>query len=349
MGSVSASSTKKRAYQNPPPRTDEELPPIAGTTCFDEESFHLAKQRSVSDSIASVRRRFPGALACTTCARIVATTPAGYATSKLPPEQIETYVCYGCRFDTDSARSSEITARFAASRATAAATRLRPPFTAIVPGDKRPGATGTASVTIRLDDACSCSDAETCHHCLLTRAAEVAHGRRVAYDYLATCALNGGHLDADALAECPHPSATIASSESPVFCTHARPIENCIVHAPRRPQPVMPEKLARCRSCLGFHGKTGRDRCPYSAKEAAAVKGSRAAAISTTDTPGMPTGSRTALVANSVVLRPKSDAELHRTISHLATASKRLRRKPGRPATGTSKWARLRKKYKETA
>lgn len=39
--------------------------------------------------------------------------------------------------------------------------------------------------------------------------------------------------------------------------------------------------------------------------------------------------------------RPPKINGLRRTIPHLATASKRLRRKPGRPATGTSNWASL--------
>ena len=113
--------------KTPPPRNDGEVPPIAGTKCFDEENFRLAQQRSVSDSIAILRRLFPGALLCMTCCRIIATTAAGHAASKLTPEQIENYVCYGCRFDSDPARSAEVTARFAASKAAAAAARVRPP------------------------------------------------------------------------------------------------------------------------------------------------------------------------------------------------------------------------------
>ena len=182
-------------------------------------------------------------------------------------------MCHGCRFDADPARSAEVTARFATSKAAAAAARLRPPLTSIVPGTKRPGMPGTASDSIRLDDACSCTATVTCAPCLITRAAEAAHGRRVAHDYLDTCATSGRHHDLDAIADCPHPSATIAPpAEAPVFCVHARPREDCVVHAPYRPQPAMPAKLARCGSCLGFHGKTGYDRCPYTRQETAAVK-----------------------------------------------------------------------------
>ena len=142
---------------------------------------------------------------------------------------------------------------------------------------------------------------------------------------------------------------TITPSDAPVFCTHARPIESCIVHAPGRPVPAMPAKLARCSSCLGYHGKTGRDRCPYSAKEAEAVKASRAKAMKSAETPEVPTGSRKRPVADFVEIQRNSAAELRRTNSHLRNASKRLRRKPGRPTTGTNKWARLRRKCKVTA
>lgn len=219
-------------------------------------------------------------------------------------------------------------------------------FIAIFPGDKRPSATGSASVTIRLDDACSCTDAETCHHCLLTRAAEAACSRRVAHDYLGTCAMNGRHYDAATAPDCPNPNATIAPPEAPAFCAHAKTTENCIVHAPRRPEPA---KLARCRSCFGYHGKTGRDRCPYTQKEAAAVKASRTAAMKSAETPEASTGSRKPPVADSAEIQPNDLARLPGTISHLGNAARRLRRKPGRPATGTSKWAGLRKTRKDTA
>jgi hypothetical protein len=329
--------------KTPPPRVEADLPHVAGTTVSPKENFRLAQERSVSNSIAVLRHRFPGALLCTACSRIIATTAAGYATSRLTPEQIENYVCHGCRFDTDPARSAEVTARFAASRAAAAASRLRPPFIANVHGTIRAGAPGTVSEIVRLDDACSCTEAITCAVCLLTRAAEAAHGRRVAHEYLGTSAMDGRHNGSHTPADCPLPCGNTAPSVPPVVCTHARPVDNCIVHAPHRLQPAMPAKLARCGSCLGYHGKTGRDRCPYSQKEAGAVKASRAAAMAIAKTPGMPTGSRKSMAPNSVTIQPNSVAALHRTIPHLANASKRLRRKPGRPATGTSKWAALRR------
>jgi hypothetical protein len=242
-----------------------------------------------------------------------------------------------------------VTARFAASKAVAAAARLRPPFIAIIPGTKRPGAPASASEIIRLDNVCSCLGAMTCGSCLLTRAAEAAHGRRVAHDYLGTCAMDGRHHDAEVLADCPNPSATIAPSEPPPFCTHARPVENCVVHLSRRPQPAMPAKLARCKSCLGYHGKTGGDRCPYGPKEAAAVKASRAAAMKSAETPEVPTGSRKRPVADFVEIQRNDLAGLPGTISHLGNAARRLRRKPGRPATGTSRWARRRRRHPHEA
>jgi hypothetical protein len=309
----------------------------------------LAPKLSVADSILILRQRYPGALVCTNCARMIASTRTGYAPSNLTPDEVDNYVCSGCRFDADPARSAEFTARFAASKAIAAAARLCPPFIAIVPGTSPPGTPGIASKIIRLDDACACTDMTTCDPCLLSHAAEAAYGRRVALDYLGTCAMSGRHRDAEALADCPNPSPTVTSSEAPSFCTHSRPIENCIVHASPRRQPAMPAKLARCESCLGYHGKTGRDRCPYSQREAAAVKASRAAATTTARTREMPTGSKTSRVADSVPIQPNSLERLHRTNSHLANASKRLRRKPGRAATGTSRWAGLRRKQRGEA
>src|SRR4030095_1982491 len=38
-------------------------------------------------------------LVCTTCARMIASTPAGYTKSTLSPKQVETYVCAECRME----------------------------------------------------------------------------------------------------------------------------------------------------------------------------------------------------------------------------------------------------------
>jgi hypothetical protein len=67
---------------------------------------------SVADSIANLRRRFPGALVCVQCARLIASAPTGYARSNLTSEQIETYVCAECRME--PARAATETARLRA-------------------------------------------------------------------------------------------------------------------------------------------------------------------------------------------------------------------------------------------
>jgi hypothetical protein len=270
----------------------------------------------VADSIENLRRRFPGALICTTCARLIASAPKGYAKQRLTPEQAENYVCANCRSDADPSRSAEVTARFAASKAVAAAARLRAPLEGLSP--------------------CTCTSIMTCASCLQTRAAEATEGRRIAHDYLDTCATNGHHADLDALADCTHPSATVVDARpSPALCEHARPADECIAHAKLSPGTPMPAALARCESCGGWHGKNGRDRCPYSRAEAAAVRAARETA--TAYRPEMTP------VADSAPRRHRKIKGLAGTISHLGNASKRLRRKPGRPATGESKWARLRR------
>jgi hypothetical protein len=67
---------------------------------------------SVADAISISRRRFPGALVCSICARLIAGTPAGYAKSGLTPEQVESYVCAECRME--PARVASETARLRA-------------------------------------------------------------------------------------------------------------------------------------------------------------------------------------------------------------------------------------------
>jgi hypothetical protein len=302
----------------------------------------LLPKLSAADSIEILRDRLPGGLVCTTCARLIASASAGYAKSNLTPEQVEHYVCHGCRLDADPARSTEVTARFAAAKAAAAAARLRAPLTGILAGTKRPNASGNASQTARLDAQCICSPVMTCASCLQTLASEASDGRRVAHDYLATCATNGQHDDLDARAECPHPNATVAPvATSPTFCEHARPAEACIVHAKRGTSAPMPVALARCESCGGWHGKNGRDRCPYGRQEAAAVRTSRM--------PGAATYSKKPPVAKIGARGDKKINDLQDTIPHLANAAKRLRRKPGRRATGVSKWAGLRRKQRGDA
>ena len=269
------------------------------------------------DSIATMRRRFPGALICTTGARLIASAPTAYSKLKLAPAQIKSYTCHGCRADADPARSAEVTARFAATKAAAAAARLRAPLAGMSP--------------------CTCTPVVTCASCLQTLAAEAAEGRRVAHDYLDTCATNGHHHDLDALAECSRPSATVIRVRpSPAFCAHARPTGECIAHAKPSPTTPMPAALARCESCGGYHGRDGRDRCRYSRAEADAVRAAREALSAYR--PEMPP------VADSGSGSSNKIKELPDTISHLHNASKRLRRKAGRPAAGSSRLAELRRK-----
>jgi hypothetical protein len=59
----------------------------------------LLPKSSVADSIKILKHRFPGSLVCTTCVRLVSSTPRGYGNSHLAPEQVETYTCAGCRME----------------------------------------------------------------------------------------------------------------------------------------------------------------------------------------------------------------------------------------------------------
>ena len=77
----------------------------------------------VADSVAIHRSRFPGALVCTACARLIASTPAGYATSNLTAEQINNYTCANSRADAQVA--AEASARF---RALTPRVVLKPPL-----------------------------------------------------------------------------------------------------------------------------------------------------------------------------------------------------------------------------
>jgi hypothetical protein len=83
----------------------------------------LLPKLSVAESIKSLRCRFPGSLVCTTCARLIATTPAGYAHSHLTSEQVDSYVCANCRSDAQIA--AETSARF---RGLVSRVVLKPPL-----------------------------------------------------------------------------------------------------------------------------------------------------------------------------------------------------------------------------
>jgi hypothetical protein len=220
-----------------------------------KEKITVLPKFSIAGSIEVLRRRHPGALVCLTCARLIASTPAGYATSNLTPEEVETYICAECRYDADPARSKGITDRIAASKATAAAARLRPPLAHVLAG---------RTLERLPDDA------------LIVRTAEADCGRRVAHDYLDTCVTTGHHRDLDTLADCPHPSATVTQLRpSPEFCAHGRPMESCITHAPKTVTPFTGPQ--NCAACGGYHVPTVRDgkpivACPYTTSEAACVK-----------------------------------------------------------------------------
>ena len=54
---------------------------------------------SVVESIKILKRRCPGALICTTCARLIASRPAGYVHSNLASEKIENHVCAECQME----------------------------------------------------------------------------------------------------------------------------------------------------------------------------------------------------------------------------------------------------------
>ena len=83
----------------------------------------MAPKVSVTDSIAIHRRRFPGSLVCTTCGRLIASTPAGYAKRNLTSEQVDSYTCANCRADAQVAK--ETSARF---RALVPRVVLKPPL-----------------------------------------------------------------------------------------------------------------------------------------------------------------------------------------------------------------------------
>jgi hypothetical protein len=88
-------------------------PHIAGPTSPErKENTRLLPKLSVDDSIKILQRRYRGALVCTTCARLIASTPMSYVSSNLTPEQVETYTCAECR--TEPARAAHETARLRA-------------------------------------------------------------------------------------------------------------------------------------------------------------------------------------------------------------------------------------------
>ena len=78
---------------------------------------------SVAESINLLRRRYPDCLVCTTCARLISSTPAGYMNSNLTSEQVDSYICASCRSDAQIA--AETSARF---RGLVPRIELKPPL-----------------------------------------------------------------------------------------------------------------------------------------------------------------------------------------------------------------------------
>ncbi len=54
---------------------------------------------SVREAVAILRRRYPGGLVCTTCAGLLATTPASYAARGFSEAARLAYVCAECRLE----------------------------------------------------------------------------------------------------------------------------------------------------------------------------------------------------------------------------------------------------------
>src|SRR5262249_30424686 len=104
-------------------RTHPNPPHIAGVIGIRPKGRHLLPKVSVAESINLLRRRYPGCLVCATCARLIATTPAGYTNSTITTRQVDSYICASCRSDAQIA--AETTARF---RALVPRVELKPPL-----------------------------------------------------------------------------------------------------------------------------------------------------------------------------------------------------------------------------
>jgi len=181
---------------------------------------------NTADSIAILKTRFPGSLVCVNCARLIASTPAGYASSNLTPEQVDGYVCASCRSDVQIA--AETTDRF---RMLKPRTQLRPPLAVIAEGfgsdpdrplsvDERTRsrrlliesdaeATGLATSRSRRDAVPACPHCFGAHDLCAYDASEAAMVRA------ARTARKAGGARAPA---------------SPAFCAHGRSGSDCIFH-----------------------------------------------------------------------------------------------------------------------
>jgi len=80
---------------------------------------------TIEQSITILRQRFPGSLVCVRCARLIASTPAGYAKSNVTPEQAQSYVCFECRQDEIDAQTEALARERKADAARATLARVR--------------------------------------------------------------------------------------------------------------------------------------------------------------------------------------------------------------------------------
>ena len=69
---------------------------------------------TIEQSIATLHRRYPGALLCTGCGVLMATQPASYASSNLTEAQRLAYACAECRHDAAAAAQHALSRGLAA-------------------------------------------------------------------------------------------------------------------------------------------------------------------------------------------------------------------------------------------
>jgi hypothetical protein len=164
----------------------------------------LLPKLSVVDEISISRRRFPGALICTMCARFIASTPSGYAKSKLTLGQVETYVCAECRME--PARVASQTARL---RALPPKVQLKAPVVvarAYAPPQRRDESDATYRRRVERWEADRAAS-----HALLGIATPP-------HAYFGRCLMNGRHIPGSEYArECPsrNPTKSLRPDESP--------------------------------------------------------------------------------------------------------------------------------------
>ncbi len=164
----------------------------------------MLRKLSVADAISISLRRFTGALVCTTCARLIASTPAGYAKSALKPEQVETYKCAECQMK--PARIASETARL---RALPTKVHLHEPVVAArayAPAQRQDESAAAYQRRVERWEA----DRATSH--ALLGIATPPH------PYFGRCLVEGRHIEGSEYArECPSrkPAESLNAGESP--------------------------------------------------------------------------------------------------------------------------------------